>query len=193
MPPPPLLPPPFSFFSSSSFSSITSFSSSSSSASSSSPCTPTHPLPIVLLFLLFPLRIATIEVQIAKLDSEAWPGLLDPERDRLILINEKEELLKELQYVNPRQRLEPNDAERLESQKKRLERDLQAARDSQSKALTERWEVHCSQYHCCCSCSRFTSSPVSSSCDRNKKSVSCQQHPAWNPVISVELLTQHIG
>lgn len=78
-------------------------------------------------------------MQIAKLDSEAWPGLLDPERDRLILINEKEELLKELQYAGPRQRLEPNDAERLESEKKRLERDLQAARDNQSKALTERW------------------------------------------------------
>lgn len=77
-------------------------------------------------------------MQIAKLDSEAWPGLLDPERDRLILINEKEELLKELQYVGPRQRLEPNDAEKLESEKKRLERDLQAARDNQSKALTER-------------------------------------------------------
>ncbi|CAF97277.1 unnamed protein product [Tetraodon nigroviridis] len=75
--------------------------------------------------------------------SEAWPGLLDPERDRLILINEKEELLKELQYAGPRQRLEPNDAERLESEKKRLERDLQAARDNQSKALTERLRLHC--------------------------------------------------
>uniref|UniRef100_A0A3Q3X6S5 WWC1-like helical hairpin domain-containing protein n=1 Tax=Mola mola TaxID=94237 RepID=A0A3Q3X6S5_MOLML len=95
------------------------------------PPSPLPPLPC--------LRIATIEVQIAKLDSEAWPGLLDPERDRLILINEKEELLKELQYVSPRQRLEPNDAEKLESEKKRLERDLQAARDNQSKALTERW------------------------------------------------------
>lgn len=88
-------------------------------------------------------RIATIEVQIAKLDSEAWPGLLDPERDRLILINEKEELLKELQYISPRQRLQPNDAEKLESEKKQLERDLQAARDSQSKALTERLRLHC--------------------------------------------------
>ncbi|XP_068186777.1 protein KIBRA [Antennarius striatus] len=88
-------------------------------------------------------RIATLEVQIAKLDSEAWPGLLDPERDRLILINEKEELLKELQYVSPRQRLRPPDAEKLESEKKRLERDLQAARDNQSKALTERLRLHC--------------------------------------------------
>ncbi|XP_056140366.1 protein KIBRA [Lampris incognitus] len=88
-------------------------------------------------------RIATIEVQIAKLDSEAWPGLLDPERDRLILINEKEELLKELQYSRPCRRLEPSDAERLESQRRLLERDLQEARDSQSKALTERLRLHC--------------------------------------------------
>ncbi|XP_023198293.1 protein KIBRA isoform X1 [Xiphophorus maculatus] len=88
-------------------------------------------------------RIASIEVQIAKLDSEAWPGLLDPERDRLILINEKEELLKELQYISPRKRLEPNDAEKLETEKKRLERDLQAARDNQSKALSERLRLHC--------------------------------------------------
>lgn len=82
-------------------------------------------------------RIATIEVQIAKLDSEAWPGLLDPERDRLILINEKEELLKELQYIKPCKRA-PNEQEKIETEKKMLERDLQAARDNQSKALTER-------------------------------------------------------
>ncbi|KAG1969966.1 protein KIBRA [Pimephales promelas] len=86
-------------------------------------------------------RIANIEVQIAKLDSEAWPGLLDPERDRLILINEKEELLKELQYVTPRKRA-PSEAEKIESEKKRLEKDLQAARDNQSKALTERLRLH---------------------------------------------------
>lgn len=82
-------------------------------------------------------RIANIEVQIAKLDSEAWPGLLDPERDRLILINEKEELLRELEYAKPRKRV-PGDAEKIETEKKRLEQDLQVARDSQSKALTER-------------------------------------------------------
>ncbi|CDQ71062.1 unnamed protein product [Oncorhynchus mykiss] len=87
-------------------------------------------------------RIATIEVQIAKLDSEAWPGLLDPERDRLILINEKEELLKELQYIKPCKKV-PIDQEKIETQKKRLERDLQAARDNQSKALTERLRLHC--------------------------------------------------
>ncbi|KAG7484702.1 hypothetical protein MATL_G00052830 [Megalops atlanticus] len=87
-------------------------------------------------------RIANIEVQIAKLDSEAWPGLLDPERDRLILINEKEELLKELQYATPCKRA-PSDAEKIETEKKRLEQDLQAARENQSKALTERLKLHC--------------------------------------------------
>lgn len=88
-------------------------------------------------------RISNIEVQIAKLDSEAWPGLLDPERDRLILINEKEELLKELRYVRPPRNLEPDHAHELENQKKRLERDLQNAREHQSKALTERLRLHC--------------------------------------------------
>ena len=83
-------------------------------------------------------RISGIEVQIARLDSEAWPGLLDPERDRLILINEKEELLKELSYARPPRHLQASDAQRIESQKKRLETDLQAARHTQSKALTER-------------------------------------------------------
>ncbi|KAJ8385416.1 hypothetical protein AAFF_G00189420 [Aldrovandia affinis] len=87
-------------------------------------------------------RIANIEVQIAKLDSEAWPGLLDPERDRLILINEKEELLKELQYIRPCKRA-PNEAQKIETEKKRLEQDLQAARENQSKALTERLRLHC--------------------------------------------------
>ncbi|XP_053334572.1 protein KIBRA [Clarias gariepinus] len=87
-------------------------------------------------------RIANIKVQIAKLDNESWPGLLDPERDRLILISEKEELLKELQYVKPCKRA-PSDAEKIETEKKRLEKDLQAARDSQSKALTERLTLHC--------------------------------------------------
>ncbi|KAG5285049.1 hypothetical protein AALO_G00033530 [Alosa alosa] len=86
-------------------------------------------------------RIATVEVQIARLDSEAWPGLLDPERDRLILISEKEELLKEL-------RLRPAQSQDIYQRPAArdgasLEKDLQAARSNQSKALTERLKLHC--------------------------------------------------
>ncbi|XP_053321325.1 protein KIBRA [Spea bombifrons] len=86
-------------------------------------------------------RIANIKIQLSKLDSEAWPGVLDSERDRLILINEKEELLKEMRFISPR-KWSQTDVERLETEKRRLEEDLQAARDSQSKALTERLKMN---------------------------------------------------
>ncbi|NWV00277.1 KIBRA protein, partial [Upupa epops] len=86
-------------------------------------------------------RIANLKIQLAKLDSEAWPGVLDSERDRLILINEKEELLKEMRFISPR-KWTLGEVERLEKERKRLEEDLQAARDTQSKALTERLKLN---------------------------------------------------
>ncbi|KAM7142277.1 protein KIBRA [Molossus nigricans] len=86
-------------------------------------------------------RIANLKIQLAKLDSEAWPGVLDSERDRLILISEKEELLKEMRFVSPRKWTQ-GEVEQLEMARKRLEKDLQAARDTQSKALTERLKLN---------------------------------------------------
>uniref|UniRef100_F6X2F2 WW and C2 domain containing 1 n=1 Tax=Ornithorhynchus anatinus TaxID=9258 RepID=F6X2F2_ORNAN len=86
-------------------------------------------------------RIANLKIQLAKLDSEAWPGVLDSERDRLILINEKEELLKEMRFISPRKWTQ-SEVERLELVRKRLEEDLQVARDTQSKALTERLKLN---------------------------------------------------
>lgn len=86
-------------------------------------------------------RIANLKIQLAKLDSEAWPGVLDSERDRLILINEKEELLKEMHFISP-WKWAQGEVEQLEVARKRLEKDLQAARDTQSKALTERLKLN---------------------------------------------------
>ncbi|KFM11888.1 Protein KIBRA, partial [Aptenodytes forsteri] len=86
-------------------------------------------------------RIANLKIQLAKLDSEAWPGVLDSERDRLMLINEKEELLKEMRFISPR-KWTRGEVERLETERRRLEEDLQAARDTQSKALTERLKLN---------------------------------------------------
>ena len=91
----------------------------------------------LFIYLLFVCRIGNLKIQLAKLDSEAWPGVLDSERDRLILINEKEELLKEMRFISTR-KWTRGEVERLETERKRLEEDLQAARDTQSKALTER-------------------------------------------------------
>lgn len=90
--------------------------------------------------ILFYDRISDIKIELAKLTSEAWPGVLDAEQDRLILINEKEELLKELQFINPRKWV-PSEVERLEMERKQLAEDLQVARDTQSKALTERFVI----------------------------------------------------
>ncbi|XP_037596559.1 protein KIBRA [Cebus imitator] len=104
------------------------------------------PVPAVLLGTPITLafsapRIANLKIQLAKLDSEAWPGVLDSERDRLILINEKEELLKEMRFISPRKWTQ-GEVEQLEMARKRLEKDLQAARDTQSKALTERLKLN---------------------------------------------------
>ncbi|XP_021566468.1 protein KIBRA isoform X3 [Carlito syrichta] len=86
-------------------------------------------------------RIANLKIQLAKLDSEAWPGVLDSERDRLILINEKEELLKEMRFISPCKWTQ-GEVEQLEMARKQLEKDLQMARDTQSKALTERLKLN---------------------------------------------------
>ncbi|KAM4826514.1 protein KIBRA [Thomomys bottae] len=74
-------------------------------------------------------RMASLKIQLARLDSEAWPGVLDSERDRLILINEKEKLLREMRFTSPQKRSQ--------GEVERLEKDLQMARDTQSKALIE--------------------------------------------------------
>lgn len=48
--------------------------------------------------------MANLKIELSKLDSEAWPGALDIEKEKLMLIHEKEELLKELQFVTPQTR-----------------------------------------------------------------------------------------
>ncbi|XP_048346537.1 protein KIBRA [Sphaerodactylus townsendi] len=58
-----------------------------------------------------------------------------------MLINEKEELLKEMRFISPRKWTQ-SEVERLEMERKRLEEDLRTARDTQSKALTERLKLN---------------------------------------------------
>ncbi|XP_070971961.1 protein WWC2-like isoform X2 [Oncorhynchus clarkii lewisi] len=84
--------------------------------------------------------MANVQVELAKLESEAWPGAVDVERERLLLVSEKEELLKELQFVSPRRRT-PQDLQRLEAQRLQLEQDLQAVRNTPSHALAQRLKV----------------------------------------------------
>ncbi|XP_078418003.1 protein WWC2-like isoform X1 [Cetorhinus maximus] len=85
-------------------------------------------------------RIANIKIELSKLDSEAWPGMLDVERDKLMLINEKEELLKELQFVTLR-KCSQDELTRLEAERKRLEEELHSAPNAPSEALAERLKL----------------------------------------------------
>lgn len=74
-------------------------------------------------FALFYFSMANLKIELSKLDSEAWPGALDAEKEKLMLINEKEELLKELQFITPRKRTQ-DELEQLEAKRKRLEEEL---------------------------------------------------------------------
>lgn len=82
--------------------------------------------------------MANLKIELSKLDSEAWPGTLDVEKEKLMLIHEKEELLKELQFVTPQRRTQ-DELESLEAERQRLEAELLAVRGVPSQALAERF------------------------------------------------------
>ncbi|NXP43674.1 WWC2 protein, partial [Heliornis fulica] len=84
--------------------------------------------------------MANLKIELSKLDSEAWPGALDVEKEKLMLINEKEELLKELQFITPRKRTQ-DELEKLEAERKRLEEELLSVKSTPSQALAERLKL----------------------------------------------------
>ncbi|KYO46138.1 protein WWC2 isoform B [Alligator mississippiensis] len=84
--------------------------------------------------------MANLKIELSKLESEAWPGALDIEKEKLMLINEKEELLKELQFVTPRKRTQ-DELEHLEAERKRLEEELLSVKSTPSQALAERLKL----------------------------------------------------
>ncbi|KAJ7423478.1 Protein WWC2 [Willisornis vidua] len=86
------------------------------------------------------LCMANLKIELSKLDSETWPGALDVEKEKLLLINEKEELLKELQFITPRKRTQ-DELEQLEAERKRLEEELVSVKSTPSQALAERLKL----------------------------------------------------
>ncbi|CAN0470283.1 unnamed protein product [Rangifer tarandus platyrhynchus] len=84
--------------------------------------------------------MANLKIELSKLDNEAWPGTLDIEKEKLMLIHEKEELLKELQFVTPQRRTQ-DELESLEAERQRLEEELLAVRGAPRRALAERLKL----------------------------------------------------
>lgn len=86
--------------------------------------------------------MANLKIELSKLESEAWPGALDVEKEKLMLIKEKEELLKELQFITPQRRTQ-DELDRLEAERQRLEEELMSAQGLPSRALAERCVCVC--------------------------------------------------
>ncbi|XP_070613590.1 protein WWC2 isoform X5 [Erythrolamprus reginae] len=84
-------------------------------------------------------RMANLKIELSKLKSEAWPGALEIEKEKLMLINEKEELLKELQFVTSCKRTQ-DELKHLEAERKRLEEEL-SMKSTPSDELTERLKL----------------------------------------------------
>ncbi|GCB71400.1 hypothetical protein scyTo_0005931, partial [Scyliorhinus torazame] len=71
-------------------------------------------------------RVSSIQLQLAQLDNETWPGRAEADWARLQLIREKEALLQELQLISQQKRM-PEELARLEAERQRLEDDVQRA------------------------------------------------------------------
>lgn len=98
-------------------------------------CSSTFSLSLLMCVYLCA-SMANLKIELSKLKSEAWPGALDIEKEKLMLINEKEELLKELQFVTPCKRTQ-DELEHLEAERKRLEEEL-SVKSTPSDTFTER-------------------------------------------------------
>ena len=81
---------------------------------------------IWLLFLFFQ--------SLASLEEKINPGQLESDKDRLLLINEKEHLLRELRSISSRTRSIP-ELEKLKAQCFKLEQDLNEAQEMSNRCI----------------------------------------------------------
>ncbi|XP_033865537.2 protein WWC3-like isoform X2 [Acipenser ruthenus] len=84
-------------------------------------------------------RVSSIQVQLAQLENDNWPGRAEADRDRerLQLLREKEALLQELTLIS-QHCCSPDDALHLEAERRRLEEEIQRAHSSSAHETTER-------------------------------------------------------
>ena len=85
--------------------------------------------------------VQEIQQQLAALEERISPGQLESDKDRLLLIQEKEQLLRELRSINLRKRSnsEINDIRR---KIRKLENDLNNAMEVSNKTIADRLKIH---------------------------------------------------
>ncbi|KAL0116550.1 hypothetical protein PUN28_009893 [Cardiocondyla obscurior] len=86
-------------------------------------------------------QIQHIQQQLADLEEKVTPGQTESDKDKLLLFQEKEQLLRELRSITPRTRTQ-QDMKKIQLEIRRLEQDLNTAFELSNKTITDRVRLH---------------------------------------------------
>ena len=82
-----------------------------------------------------------LQQKMAELEDRIAPGQSESDKDRLLLIQEKEQLLRELRSIAPRSRSKP-EMETVRAKIQRLEQDLSQALEASNRTIADRLKLH---------------------------------------------------
>lgn len=82
-----------------------------------------------------------IQQKLADLEEKVQPGQVESDKDRLLLFQEKEQLLRELRSITPRMRSK-EEMSGIQLECKRLEEDLNKALEMSNRAIADRLRLH---------------------------------------------------
>lgn len=86
-------------------------------------------------------RVQSIQQKLADLEEKVQPGQAESDKDRLLLFQEKEQLLRELRSITPRTRSKEEMTD-IQQECKRLEQDLNNALEMSNRAIADRLRLH---------------------------------------------------
>ncbi|KAK7874477.1 hypothetical protein R5R35_001564 [Gryllus longicercus] len=86
-------------------------------------------------------KVQTIQQQLADLEEKVTPGQAESDKDRLLLFQEKEQLLRELRSITPRTRSQ-REMQDIQQEIQRLEQDLNKALELSNRAIADRLRLH---------------------------------------------------
>lgn len=86
-------------------------------------------------------QVHKIQQDLADLEDKMAPGQVESDKDRLLLIQEKEQLLRELRSINTKSRTE-SEISSIHNEISKLEQDLSNAMEMSNRAIADRLKLH---------------------------------------------------
>lgn len=86
-------------------------------------------------------KVQSIQQKLADLEEKVQPGQVESDKDRLLLFQEKEQLLRELRSITPMMRSKEEMSD-IQNECKRLEQDLNKALEMSNRAIADRLRLH---------------------------------------------------